>query len=154
MAVKEVPADKVYPPAGNLVPGFANALERSGLADKVYYPTRPDDKTDLTLDAKFDVVFDPNMGANLTKSFFTGLTLFILEPVFWYNYGYELAGQVDVLKNGTKVKTFSARSEGEMSMKFFPLAEAQTLEGKTLKKSKEPFFNQLLIDFDKFCRKP
>jgi hypothetical protein len=153
IAVKEVPADKVYPPAGNLVPAFATALERSGLAEKVYYPTRPDDKSDMTLDAKFDVVFDPNMGSSMAKSFFTGLTLFLLEPVFWYNFDYNLSGEINVLKAGTKVETLKASSNAEMSVKFLSLKESQSLEGETLKKSKESLFNQLLIALDKYCRK-
>lgn len=153
VAIKETPAEHVYPPAGNLVPGFAAALEKSGLAAKVYYPARPDDKVDLTLDARFDVLFDANMGSNLTKSFFTGLTLFILEPVFWFNYNYDLKGNVTVVRGSARVQTLEAASDAEMSMKFLSLGEAQQLEGNTLNKAKDSLFRQLLIQLNKECGK-
>jgi len=153
VAVKETPADHVYPPAGNLVPGFVSALEKSGLADKVFYPSRPDDKVDLTLDAKFDVLCDVNAGSNMTKSFFTGFTLFLLEPIFWYNFDYELKGKVDIMRENVKIATLQAASESEMSMKFLSLSETQKLEGDTLNKTKESLFKQLLIDLSKYCGK-
>jgi len=153
VGVKETPAEHVYPPAGNLVAGFAASLEKSGLAENVYYPTRPDDKVDLILDAKFDIVFDPNMGGNLTKSFFTGLTLFILEPAFWYNYNYALSGKVDLLEGKKVVKTILANSEAEMSMKFLSLAETQKLEGETLIKAKESLYRQLFAQISSYCNK-
>lgn len=153
VAIKETPAEHVYPPAGNLVPGFATALEKSGLAEKVYYPARPDDKVNLTLDARFDVKFDANMGSNLTKSFFTGLTLFILEPAFWYNYNYELKGNVAIVRENARLQTLEAASDAEMSMKFLSLGEAQQLEGNTLNKAKESLYRQLLIELNKQCSK-
>ena len=153
VAIKESPADHVYAPAGNLVPGFATALEKSGLSDNVYYPTRPDDKVDVILDTKFDVVFDANMGGNLTKSFFTGFTLFLLEPVFWFNYDYSLRGKVDILEGKNRVKTVQANSEGEMAMKFLSLSEVQKLEGETLKRAKESVYKQLLSEISNYCNK-
>ena len=152
VAVKETPTDRVYPPAGNLVPGFAIALEKSGLFDKVYYPSRPDDKVDLTLDSKFDVLFDANTGSNMTKSFFTGLTLFLLEPVFWYNMDYNLNGQVEIKKENAKTTTIQAATEAGMSMKFLSLSDAQKLEGETLAKSKDSLYKQLLMELDKYCK--
>lgn len=153
VAVKEVPAERVYPPAGNLVPGFAAALEKSGLSDAVYYPSRPDDKVAMTLESKFNVVFDPNNGSNLTKSFFTGFTLFLLEPVFWFNYDYTLDGSVDILEGATRVKTLRANSAGEMSMKFLSLSEVQSLEGNTLAKAKESLYRQLLKELSSYCNR-
>jgi hypothetical protein len=153
VAVRETPADHVYPPAGNLVPGFATALERSGLAENVYSPARPDDKVDLILDTKFDVVFDPNMGGNLTKSFFTGFTFFLLEPVFWFNYNYNLRGEVNILEGKTKMKTLLASSAGEFSVKMMSLSEVQKLEGETLSKAKESLYRQLLAELCNYCNK-
>jgi len=153
VAIKETPAEHVYPPAGSLVPGFATALEKSGLAAKVYYPSRPDDKVDLTLDARFDVLFDANMGSNMTKSFFTGLTLFILEPVFWFDYNYNLKGSVTIVRDNARVQTLEAASDAEMSMKFLSLGEVQQLEGNTLAKAKESLYRQLLIGLNKHCSK-
>ena len=36
----------------------------------------------------------------MAKAFFTGFTLFLLEPAFWYDHDYTLIGDVDVIKNG------------------------------------------------------
>lgn len=152
VAVKEFPTPRVYPPAGNLVPGFANALERSGLATQVYYPARPDDKVDLVLDARFDVNFDANMGANMTKGFFIGLTLFLLEPVIWHDFDYQLEGQVSLLKDKQKVRTINSKTTANMSMKWLSLGEAAKLEGETLSQSKESLYRQLLNDLDSYCR--
>lgn len=152
VAVKEVPADRVYPPAANMVPSFVVALEQSGYFDKVYYPARPDDKVDMTLQSKFDVEFIPNMGSNLVKSFFTGLTLFILEPVFWFDYDYQMKGRVDVSRNGGVVKTMNASTEAGMSMKFLSLGESVKLEGETLAKAKDSLFKQLLRDLNSHCK--
>ena len=151
IAVKEASSVHVYPPAGNLVPGLVNSLERSGLFDKVYYPSRPDDKVDMILDSKFDVIFEPNMGSNMTKAFFTGFTLFLLEPVFWYDYDYKLSGQIDIKKEENKTGTITAATDSSMSMKFLSLSEAVKLEGETLAKSKESLYKQLLMKLDDYC---
>lgn len=151
IGVKEVAADHVYSPAGSLVPGFAAALEKAGISDSVYYPSRPDDKVSMTLASKFDVEFDPNNGGNLTKSFFTGLSLFVLEPVFWFNYDYTLKGTVDIMVGKDKVKTLTAASSGEMSMKFLSLSEVQGLEGSTLAQAKESLYRQLMVELSGYC---
>ncbi len=153
VAVKETPADHLYPPAGNLVPGFAIALEKSGLAEKVFYPARPDDQVDLTLDAKFDVLFDAKAGANLTKSFFVGLTLFLLEPVLWYDFDYNLTGKVDVRRGNAQPQILQAASDAEISMKFLSLGDTQKLEGEMLPKAKESLYKQLLIKLNYYCAK-
>ncbi len=153
VAVKETPADHVYPPAGNLVPGFAIALKKSGLAEKVFYPARPDDQVDLTLDAKFDVLFDANAGANLTKSFFVGLTLFLLEPALWYDFDYNLTGKVEVLRGNAQPQTLQAASDAEISMKLLSLGETQKLEGEALPKTKESLYRQLLLKLNDYCTK-
>jgi len=153
LAVKEVSTDRVYPPAGNLVPGFATALEKSGLSDTVYYPSRPDDKVTVTLESKFDVKFDPNNGSNLTKSFFTGLTLFLLEPVFWFDYYYTLNGTVDIMEGKTKIRTLQASSAGEISMKFLSLSEIQNLEGQALAMAKDSLYRQLARDLSGYCNR-
>ncbi len=153
IGVKEIAPDRVYPPAGNLVPGFASALEKSGVSDSVYYPSRPDDKVAVTLESKFDVAFDPNNGGNLTKSFFTGFSLFILEPVFWFNYDYTLTGTVDVMVGKNRMATLQANSSGEMSMKFLSLSEVQSLEGKTLAMAKDALYRQLLRDLSSYCNR-
>lgn len=150
--LKERPADKVYGPAGSLVQGFADFLDRSKLFEKVYYPLRPDDKVDLTLESKFDVLFNPNMGENMVKSFAVGITLFLLEPAFWYDYNYTLSGEVDIYKGGTKASAAKATTNASMSMKFLSLGEAVKLESQTLQKGKESLYKQIFIEVDKYCQ--
>jgi hypothetical protein len=151
VAVKETTPDRVYPPAGNLIPGFANELERSGLFETVYYPTRPDDKVDIALDSKFNVKFQPNMGGNMTKAFFTGLTLFILEPIFWYDYDYALDAKVDIYSGKSIVKTIDAGTTAEINLKFLSLGQIVNLEGETLKNAKLSIYKQLLIKINDYC---
>jgi hypothetical protein len=151
VAVRELTADRVYPPAGNLVPGFADALRESGLAKAVYYPSRPDDHVDYTLDAKFDVLFEPNMGSNMVKSFVTGLTLFLLEPAFWYDYDYRLKGEIGVYRGPVKLTQMQSEAEAQMQMKFLSLGEVQRLEGETLSSAKKTLYRQLLTDLNKAC---
>lgn len=151
VAVREKTPDRVYPPAGNLVPGFADALRESGLASEVYYPARPDDQVDYTMDAKFNVVFEPNMGANLTKSFVTGLTLFLLEPFFWYDYDYLLSGELVLYRGPVQARVVQAETEAGFQMKFLSMGQAVNLEGETLAKAKRSLYQQLLQEAAKGC---
>lgn len=152
IAIKESQATQVYPAAGPLVSDFAKAVDRSGIANKVYYPTRPDDKTDITLDAKFEVTADHNMGAGFAKSIFTGLTLFILEPVFWYNHDYSIAGQVDIIKDNKIVQTINQKADAEMSLKWLSLGSTPNLELETLMKLKSVAYKQILTELNLFCK--
>lgn len=151
VAVKEMTPDKTYPPAGNLTPGFAAELERSGLFTNVYYPSRPDDQVDLIIDSKFNIIFDPNMGSGMVKSFLTGLTLFLLEPVFWYDFDYEFVGKVDLYEGKVLKKTYDAQTSAEMQMKFLSLGETVTLESDTLTKAKASIYNQLVRKVGDYC---
>lgn len=151
VAVKETTSDHVYPPAGNMVPGFAKDLENSGLFDTVYYPSRSDDKVEVTVDAKFDVIFNPNMGPNLVKSFITGLFLFLPEPLLWYDYDYNLNGKVDVYAGKTIAKTVEAQTTGEVKLKFLSLSEAVNKESETLAKSKSSINKQLINKLADYC---
>lgn len=153
VAVKEMTPDKTYPPAGNLTPGFAGELERSGLFANVYYPSRPDDKVDLVIDTKFNIIFDPNMGSNMTKSFLTGLTLFLLEPAFWYDYDYTFDGKADLYEGKELKKSYEAQTAAEMQMKFLSLGEAVTLESDTLTKAKASIYSQLVSKVGDYCAK-
>ena len=151
VAVKEMTPDKTYPPAGNLTPGFAAELERSGLFANVYYPSRPDDRVDLVINTKFNIIFDPNMGSGMTKSFLTGLTLFLLEPVFWYDYDYEFDGKIDLYEGKVLKRTYEAQTSAEMKMKFLSLGEAVTLESDTLTKAKASIYSQLVKKVGDYC---
>jgi hypothetical protein len=150
VAVKEIPPDRTYPPAGNLVPAFARELERSGLFEAVYYPSRPDDKVDLTIDSKFNVKFHPS-GGNMPKAFFTGLTLFLLEPAFWFDFYYAWDGHVDVYTGKTISKTIEAKTTANIGMKFLSMGQAQVLEGDVLKNGSTSLYRQLIIQLQDYC---
>lgn len=152
VAVRELTPDRVYPPAGNLTAGFARELVQSGMFEAVYYPSRADDKADLVVEGKFDVVFEPNVGANMARSFAVGLTLFLLEPVFWYEYGYDLKGRVDLYRGPQLARTAGAASRGEMAMKFLSLADVVSLEQETLDAAARSLYRQLLDDIGEYCR--
>jgi len=151
VAVRELTPVRVYPPAGNLTADFARELVQSGMFDTVYYPSRADDKADITLEGKFDVGFEPNMGSNLAKSFVVGFTLFLLEPVFWYDYGYDLQGKVDIYGEKQLIRTTDASSHAEMSMKFLSLADVTNLEQETLDAAKRSLYLQLLVKIGDYC---
>jgi len=154
IAIKESPSAQVYPAAGTLIPDFAKAVDRSGLSEHLFYPTRQDDKVDITLDTKFDVIAEHNMGSTFAKSFVTGLSLFVLEPFFWYNHEYYITSRVDIVKNDKIVKTIDQRTEAEMSLKWLSLASTQTLEVDTLTRLKSMAYKQILSELNLYCRKP
>ncbi len=143
VGVKAITADKIYPPAGNLVPDFVQEIETSGLAKAVYCPVRPDDKVDAMLETKINVTMNPHMGPNMVKAVLTGFTLFVLEPVFWYHYSYALSGDVVVVKDGKRT-SIGAQSDGTISMKWLSLSHAQSLEAESIKKAKQSLFRQLI----------
>jgi len=89
------------------------------------------------------------MGSSFFKAFFTGLTLFVLEPVFWYHYEYTLSGNVIISKNGERIKTVDAKTDAIMSMKWLSLGQAVTLEGETLGKAKKSLYRQLMKEIQK-----
>ncbi len=151
VAIKEVTPDHLYPSAGNIVAGFAKELEQSGLFVTVFYPTRPDDKVDLTLDSKFDVTFNPNLGGNFAKSTFIGLSFFTLEPLFWYEYDYSLVGQIDIHTEKSIGKKIEAETTAEMGLKYLSLFEGETFEEQTLNSAKLSLYRQLIIKLNEYC---
>lgn len=148
VGVKEIPADKVYPPAGHPAQDFARELELSGISKTVYFPSRPDDKVDAVLETKVDVAMDPHMGSLMLKSFVTGLTLFILEPAFWYDFDYALVGRVDVVQEGKRTP-IEAKTDASIGMKWLSLGQAQNLEIEAMKKSKQSLFRQVIEKLSK-----
>lgn len=149
VGVRELTSDHVYGSAGNVVQGFANELRTTGLVSETYFPARPDDPVDVTLDTRIDVTVNQNTGSAMVKAFFTGLTMFLLEPAFWYHIDYKLVGHVDVLHGNRKLGELDADSDARMSMKFLSLSEQQTLEGKALSEAKKSLYRQLLDDLVK-----
>jgi hypothetical protein len=133
-----------YAGAGNMTDGFGAALEDVGFAKKVLYPMRSDEKVDLALDSQFTAKVDTHSGANFAKSFFTGFTLFLLEPVIWYDFDYVLEGRVMVSKNGEKIQDVTARSDATVSTKWLSLGDAQRLETEALAKAKKSLYLQLM----------
>ncbi|MBI4232382.1 hypothetical protein HY605_04065 [Candidatus Peregrinibacteria bacterium] len=143
VSVKEMTPTKVYPPAGWLTQDFAREIESSGFSYNVYFPSRPDDKSDAVLETTFDVSMDPHMWKLLVKSFFIGLTFFILEPVFWYDFDYSFNGKVDVVQGDSRLPV-EARTKASISMKWLSLGQAHQIESDAMRDSKQSLFRQLL----------
>lgn len=135
-----------YPGAGNIADGFANAIEESGFSKQVFYPLRADDKPEIVLDSQFSARADTHGGANFAKAFFTGFTLFLLEPVIWFNYDYVLEANVAVLRNGERMQTINARSDVNLSAKWLSLSDIQRMEPEALTKAKRALYYQILRD--------
>ena len=144
VGVRDVPATKTLPIAGNLTEAFSNELRTSGFAKEVYYPLRPDDKVDIALDSQFNVEADTHSGSMFAKSFFTGFTLFLLEPVFWYDIDYKLSGNVNVMKDGKLLKQVTATTDATISAKWLSLSKLPALEAEALVKAKKSLFQQLM----------
>ena len=135
-----------YAAAGNLTDGFGSMLEDSGFAKKLYYPLRSEDKPDITLESQFSARADLHSGANFAKAFFTGFTLFLLEPVIWFDYDYIVEGNLTVTKNGERMQSINARSDATISAKWLSLSEVQRLEAEALSKAKRSLYLQLIRD--------
>lgn len=147
VGVKPKPSEfPSYPGAGNIADGFANTIQESGFSKQVFYPQRPDDKPDIVFDSQFSARADTHGGANFAKAFFTGFTLFLLEPVIWFNYDYVLEANVGVLKNGERIQTINARSDVTLSAKWLSLSELQRMEPEALSKAKRALYFQILRD--------
>ncbi len=144
VGVRDVPAVKTLPIMGNLTEAFSNEIRTSGFSKEVYYPFRPDDKVDMVLDSQFNVEQDIHSGSMFAKAFFTGFTLFLLEPVFWYDIDYKLAGNINVLKDGKLVKQATATTDATISVKWLSLGELPALEAEALVKAKKSLFQQLM----------
>lgn len=143
VSVKEMPAIKIYPPAGWIAQDFARELEISGFVKAVYFPSRPDDKADAILESKFEVEMEPHLGKSMLKAFFTGFTFFILEPVFWYNFDYTFTSTVDVVYGNKRIPV-TAKTNSSLSLKWLSLFQAQKNEAELIKDSKLSMFRQLI----------
>ena len=146
IGVKDVSSRPTLPQAGNMTEAFSAEVRKTRFAKEVYYPARPDDKTDIVLETQFNVALDSHSGAASAKAFFTGLTFFILEPLFWYDFDYTFSGTVDVVKNGKVIKQLTAATDATLSVKWLSLGKVASLEGETLDKAKKSLFQQLLND--------
>lgn len=149
IGVRDVPATKTLPVAGNLTEAFSNEIRTSGFAKYVYYPLRPDDKVDIALDSQFDVEQDTHSGSLFAKAFFTGFTFFLLEPAFWYDFDYKLSGNVNVLKDGKVVKQAAATTDATISAKWLSLSKLPALEAEALNRAKKSLFQQLMQSIGK-----
>ncbi len=144
IGVKEIASDISYPPAGHIVSDFVRELELSGIARHVIYPVGSGDMADLILEPKFNVALDSQEGLSLTKSFLTGLTLFLLGPIVWYDYDYALVGEVDLIKQGKKTYSIHVTTNAFISMKLLSLEQGSNLEIETLKMAKNSLFRQII----------
>ena len=146
VGVRDVPAEKTLAVTGNLTEAFSNEIRSSGLAKEVYYPLRPNDKTDITLNSQFNADVDRHSGSHFATAFFTGFTFFIFEPFIWYDFDYTLAGNVDVIKDGQVIKRVNAKTDATVSVKWLSLSDLAKLQDEVLIKAKKSLFQQLIQD--------
>ena len=140
---------KNLPSVGNLTEAFSHEIRSSRIAKDVYYPARPDDKTEVTFESNFNSELDTHSGSAFAKSFLTGFTFFIVEPFFWYDFDYRLSGTVDVLKDGKVIKQSTALTDATVSVKWLSLGDVSKLESEAISKAKKSLFYQLLNDIKK-----
>lgn len=154
VAVRESTPGRFYPPAGILLPGFADALLESGLATAVSYPGNPGDAVDYSLDVRFDVIAVSHAGSNLARKVASGLSLFLLAPAFWYDYDYHLRGEVDVYRGPVKAYAVRSETDAEIRLQLLALGQSTRLEEETLGKAKKSLYRQLLVELDRACSSP
>ncbi len=134
-----------------LVLAFAKHLEQSGLFDEVYCPIRDNDKFDLLLSVKFDGKLETNRGANHLRSAITGLSLFLFEPFIWYEWNLDLAGHLDVKRDGKTVATFDSKTKADLQQKFFSTGDA-AYQTKVWPTSIKTAFAQLTSEIETYCK--
>jgi hypothetical protein len=78
------------------------------------------------------------------KSVLTGLTLFLLEPVFWYKEGYELEGEVVVMRDGERLGTVEAQTNVTIQLKYFSMSERDEVRSDALSKRKTALYRKLM----------
>jgi len=130
--------------SGQMSEGFSNTLKTSGFAKKSLYPLRADDKPDLTIETDFKVSSNENTGSNFTKSFFTGFTLFLLEPVFWYDFDYTVEASAIVTKAGNRVGRYEAKADATVSVKWLNLRDLKEQAPKALGEAQKSVYYQLM----------
>ena len=147
VGLKDVSSSPALPEVGNMTEAFIAEIKKSKFAKEVYYPSSPDDKAEIVLEANFDVVFNPHFGvAPYAKTFSYWTHSFYDRTLVPYNFEYKFSGTVDVLKNGKMIKQVSAVTEAILSMQWLSLGSIATLETETLNKAKKSLFQQLLYD--------
>ena len=147
VGVKDVSSSPSPPEVGNMAEAFSAEIKKSKFAKEVYYPSSTDDKTDVVLEANFDVVFNSHFGvAPYARSFSYWTHSFYDRTLVPYDFEYKFSGIVNVLRNGKVIKQVSAVTEATLSMQWLSLGSIVTLETEALDKAKKSLFQQLLYD--------
>lgn len=138
------------PAAIGLAESFGKELLETKFAKSVYYSRHTESPVDMYLSTRFKVSESPNVGSAITKAIFTGLTFFILEPAFWYDFDYTLEGDVDVTNNdGKHIKHSTGKVDATVSTKFLSLGELPNLRVSALSQAKKVLFSQLIAGMRK-----
>lgn len=133
-----------YGPSGNMTEGFAQAIKETGFAKEVAYPLRSDENVNLAVDTQFTIKPDLHSGANFAKGFFVGFTLFLIEPIVWFDQDYILEGSAVVTRNGQRSPAVTARTDATISSKWLSLGQLPTLEVEAITKAKKSLYLQLM----------
>ena len=151
-AVTELTAQGNDKIPNELVIAFAKYLEQSGLFEEVYCPIRSTDKFDISINSKFDVQVDSHTAPNMAKAFITGLSWFVLEPIFWYEDSFVFSGHVDITKDGKQVATFDAKTNADLYRKLLSTGNAEVFQKQLWPVALNTTFSQLLGDIETYCK--
>jgi hypothetical protein len=152
VAVTEITKEGKSKIPSELTIAFAKYLEQSGLFEEVYCPIRSTDIFDMSIDSKFDVQLDSHTGSNFAKAFITGLSWFVLEPIFWYENSFEFSGHLNIIEDGKTVATFDAKTKADLYKKFLSLGNTDAFKKQLWPNGLNVTFSQLLRDIETYCK--
>ncbi len=152
VAIREVKEDgSTSTIPGEVVLEFAKYLEQSGLFNEVYCPVRDSDEYNVLLHARFNHTIYPKTAVNNVRSVVMGASLFLFEPFIWYEFSFEVAGKVDVKKEGTTVASFNSNARADLYYKFLSPVSG-VLVKEVLPASYKASFAQLTRELETYCK--
>jgi len=112
----------------DLVSSIKKSLDESRLFKTVLYPTRSGDQLDGGFELRISAKFKAD-GGLFGKAFITGFFMFLPAPLVVYKHEYQSECTIDLVKDGKKLKTYSANGTVSASHKLFAPADKLEAEG-------------------------
>jgi len=148
VAIRRETVEHVDKEHRNVMSGFVNALEKSGLFEETYYHVLPTGgKTDWVLDPRFKKSLRRHGVGHAMKAVLTGLTFGLAVPVVFYHHDFGLQGEVDVYKDNQKIDTVMATANARWSATLFGLPNTWPEIGDL----QESVYRQLLMQLGERC---
>ncbi len=145
--VKKMDAGPEQRKFNDALSGFVIALEKSGLADKVYYHLPPKNPVDLMLDLNFEKSEKGYPVGTIFKMLASSFSFGLLMPVFWYDYDYYLITEMEIYKKDQIAHTITAKANTHWSGKLMGLSEIPT----EVTGLQESVYRQLLAGLNDYC---